>query len=249
MLRPLPLRLLAVVAALPLAACSATVTTSECDDPPPAAECGVFECVDGDWVFDEGSCDVCPGFTPFEGEACSAEGQSCDYPGEVPCGPPDASITMQCIDGAWKTIANRCTLPECPIEQPAIGSDCGSYPTSTVCSFFVACETSAALNLACVDDGTGPRWSPVDPGLVCGTCEAAADPTACAANPGCAWQVPGCGDGSLPAIAEGCYPAEDCSTSLACSDPAQQCVVTVVDPCWNSMCDACGMQTGVCVTP
>jgi hypothetical protein len=237
------------LAALPLTACSSIVTTDDCDGAPPVTECGTFECVGGEWEFDESSCNLCPVGQPTDGTPCDAEGLVCRYAGEGPCGPPGAEVAVECVGSVWVSQTTRCTLPPCPVEQPAIGSDCGAYGLSTLCSYFVQCDSPVALNLTCVDDGTGPKWSPSSPEPVCGTCEAATDPASCAANPSCAWRVPGCDDEGNVAIQEGCYPAEDCSTSLACSDPSRSCVVVVVDPCWDSMCDACGAQLGVCMAP
>ena len=75
-------------------------------------------------------------------------------------------------------------------------------------------------------------------------CGLVTDAALCSATAACRWLVPGCSSG--PQVAEGCYPAIDCQNE-ACP-PTETCVVLGHDPCWNSTCEACGSETGVCQT-
>lgn len=60
--------------------------------------------------------------------------------------------------------------------------------------------------------------------------------------PGCETFTPGCGDDPLEAA--GCYvrcpPDSDCGAGATCR-------VVSIDPCANSLCDACGQQVALCL--
>lgn len=53
-----------------------------------------------------GDAPACPGGAPKDGDACSTEGQKCDYP--VDCG-PTAGDFATCTAGKWKVVHNPCT--------------------------------------------------------------------------------------------------------------------------------------------
>ena len=54
--------------------------------------------------------------------------------------------------------------------------------------------------------------------------------------------VKGCGDG--PLFATACY--AQCKDG-ACADPDTTCTKVTIDPCHNSMCDACGRPDELCL--
>jgi hypothetical protein len=64
----------------------------------------------------------------------------------------------------------------------------------------------------------------------------------CDALPECRYLAPGCGPSP---VAEGCYPAAECSASTCA--PAEICEAVTFDPCWNMPCNSCGQGTRVCV--
>lgn len=72
----------------------------------------------------------------------------------------------------------------------------------------------------------------------------------CLADMTCNWFVPGCNDGlSAPPVPQtGCYPRRECTDSTSCT-MGRTCQVVVMQPCWNSDCDACGGTVHVCLPP
>lgn len=53
-----------------------------------------------------GEAPACPSSIPKTGDACSSEGQKCDYP--VDCG-PTAGDFATCTAGKWSVVHNPCT--------------------------------------------------------------------------------------------------------------------------------------------
>lgn len=74
-------------------------------------------CVDGQWTCSgttsasSGEQHPCPLTNPGTGTACPEEGQTCEVPSDLDCGP--ATITITCVDGAWLDSGSRCLPPLC----------------------------------------------------------------------------------------------------------------------------------------
>jgi hypothetical protein len=78
-------------------------------------------------------------------------------------------------------------------------------------------------------------------------CAVYTGPGDCQLDTACRWLVPGCASKPQVLAAAGCYPAADCVQGEVDSCPAgQACTEVLTDPCWNSMCDACGARVYVC---
>ena len=219
----------------------------ECEDPPPpsAGFCPAsWVCIDGEWVDTGGDCpDPCPIDRPAEGSACTEEGLECGYfVDEEPCGQPAHDETVKCLGGAWTTLGPRCEPPpECPEALPTAGGDCTGWADAFGCNYTVESSCGDLPAFAYCDTGTW-TWS-VELSETCGACDALSDAASCSAAPGCRWLVPGCGEPPLPS--EGCFAAEDCVAG-GC-DEGETCTLVVINPCWNSPCDACGADANVCL--
>jgi hypothetical protein len=249
-------RFLLSFAVLSLAACDVQVTVDDEEDcgpqPPSEGWCPPqWECVDGEWLDLGGMCPdpACPETKPTDGDPCERLGQSCSYSEEIPCG-PFSEVTATCTDTGWVSLTNYCQPePTCPKTMPEVGSDCSDWEYPYYCPYEVACDELASVSLSCDYTTPTPTWKIDGDTPVCGSCDAAADPMSCAANLGCEWRAPGCAsEGEVP-IAEGCYPAIDCLNAESCPDVGQQCQIFIMDPCFDSECDACAQPVGVCVTP
>lgn len=57
--------------------------------------------------------------------------------------------------------------------------------------------------------------------------------------------VPGCGDTSTPSFAAGCY--ETCTSEGSTCATGGTCTAVTIDPCYNSLCQACGAPALICL--
>lgn len=73
---------------------------------------------------------------------------------------------------------------------------------------------------------------------------AAAAPVASACPEGQAFFAPGCGSEDTKLDAEGCYAS--CAAGAACA-AGFTCKTVTTDPCHDSMCDACGSESQLCI--
>jgi hypothetical protein len=192
--------------------------------------------------------DACPEVEPTIGDPCATT-ETCTY--DTYCG--GSPVDYQCVDGAWAMEpVGTCNPPppvSCPPSVPAAGTACFDVPPEG-CAYDVASACGPLTVLAtCVASEFGATWtvegdtcSPTTP-----DCAAYAGPGECLLDTACRWLVPGCAsEPQVPATA-GCYPAENCVQGEVDSCPAgQACAEVVTDPCWNSMCDACGASVYVC---
>jgi hypothetical protein len=217
-----------------------------CSEPAPPATgtCPPsWQCIDGEWMDTAGACpDPCPSSSPAPGSSCNVIGQTCSYEEWVdePCGDEGMDwVDYTCTGDGWARMINYCQPePECPDEMPIDGSDCSGWYDAYACRYQV--------DTAC---GTKMAWGHCD-GVIwhfeldesCPTCGELQDSAACEADPACRWLEPGCGE---PALSQaGCFPLEDCTD--ACGE-GQTCTTVWTNPCWNSLCDACGAETNVCL--
>jgi hypothetical protein len=253
------LRFVAAFVVLGSAACSSQIELppdddGSCEERVPATNgwCPpAWACVDGEWIETAGACPepACPATRPDDGVACLKLEQECRYTEDVPCG-PQGQVTSTCTESGWVTMVTYCQPePTCPDAMPSPGSDCSSWDYAYFCQYEVACDELALVTMSCDYTTPTPTWKVDGDAPVCGSCDAAGDPASCSANLGCAWRVPGCAsDGQTP-IVEGCYPAFDCLNAESCPNPDEVCTPKVYDPCFGSMCDACGAVVGVCTLP
>ncbi len=229
-------------------------------------ECGnpiEYTCGSGTWAISEvTSCnppppDECPGSQPAWGEPCDAIGLTCSF-GLDHCG---QLITGECtLDGWIIDEIFSCNPPpaECPDELPVEGSPCTYQPDTiddypSFCGYAVEtpCGTQT-VEASCVDVEGAVVWQFDSPP----TCEAEPEqcqtydgPGACEADPGCAWRTPGCagGEGAPSLDTAGCFPIEDCATTVDACGAWGTCTLVTHNPCWNSECDACGGEISVCI--
>ena len=223
-------------------AASATVVAAGCVNEtvisnPPFPDCG-----------EDDSCE-CPATPPAQGSPCPDVGQLCAYQdGSCP-------IEFSCADDGWERWVTSCNPPppnDCPNALPVAGSVCHDYGEGypVGCSYEVATPCGPQnVNAGCTSSPDGLIWEHYGST----TCESPEDacggydhPDLCAADAACQWLVPGCADGlGGPPAVEGCYAADDCANG-GCGDWGS-CETVVHDPCWNDLCDACGMEVNVCI--
>lgn len=243
--------------AFSLGACGSTVIGGDGDDDPQTCEgqprplsdgwCPpAWSCVDGEWVDTAGACPqpTCPMNRPGDGESCELIGQSCFYEELVDCGGGGGTVTATCTEEGWQTAWPRCQPPlECPTELPEAGTDCTGWDYAYYCQFAVqkSCGEVYAVAACNYVDG-GMLWDVQIP-QNCGGCADHVGADGCEADGACRWLVPGCSENPLPTA--GCFPKDDCTTT-GCTD-AQVCATVTVDPCWDSLCEACGASASVCL--
>ncbi len=204
-----------------------------------------------------GGCETeCPAQEPADGDLCFSEGASCFY-GDV-CDGGETNAT--CEGGVWKTEfwGGGCNPPppECPPVQPTEGEVCayqpdtwGGYPSYCNYDVETPCGTSQ-LYMGCQSDPNSGEmvWAVDEPPPSCELppeqCQLYADATACDADSGCQWLVPGCTDGGNE-VPAGCYAAIDCATE-GCGEWGE-CFAGVHDPCHDSLCNACAAEIDVCL--
>lgn len=247
-----PRFLAALLALVPLAACTTTVTVD-----PDEEECGpkpggggwcppAWQCVDGEWVDTAGMCPepACPASVPANGDSCPIVGQDCSYTVEEMCGPV-STVSAVCTATGWKLAYSACQPePTCPLQMPVVGSDCSGWDYPYFCQYNHACiDVITTVAMSCDYTVDPPSWQLDSEPPLCAACESMGDAASCSATSGCQWLVPGCGENP---IAEGCYPAGDCQVD-GCDIPEQSCVVFDKNPCWNELCDACNAPIGVCL--
>jgi hypothetical protein len=247
--------LLLLVPSLLAGGCDSNVDASDADDgespdctgPAPVNEgpCPAsWVCVDGVWVDSSvGDCvSECPVERPADGSACPQPDQQCSYwVDDEPCGEPAHDELVLCTASGWTTLGPRCSPPDdCPLELPLAGSSCpGELPYS--CTYTISGECGDVTAEAACDLRTY-TWI-VNADEPCGACDTHLDAASCSASAGCRWLEPGCGEPPLPQA--GCFAAEDC-TQDSC-DEGKTCTSAIIDPCWNSPCDACGAEALVCL--
>ena len=219
----------------------------ECGDPPPLADgwCPpAWSCIDGQWVDTAGACrQECPAEPPPDGSACAPIGQACHYDEFVPgnCGYDVLTDAVCTVNGWISTISgyDDCEqFPDCPTELPLAGSDCSDWYNAYACDWQVDTPCGNQWVTGYCD---GTNWV-VDPVPACGNCAQNTDAAICSIDPSCQWLEPGCGGPPLPQA--GCFPADGCDSGCT---PGETCTTVVVNPCWNSLCDACGAETDVCL--
>lgn len=196
----------------------------------------------------------CPTVQPTGGDFCNVTGLSCDY--DDGCN----GITYTCEDAAWvASPIGTCNPPpaECPATAPEVGTLCNEEPGTfdgypSYCTYDVSTpcgEQPAVLGCQQSPISLEYEWVIVEaPSCEAepSQCQAYASSALCEADVGCSWRVPGCGDElGAPAVPTGCYPSADCEVS-GCGDWGT-CTNVTFDPCWNSLCDACGAETNVCI--
>jgi hypothetical protein len=246
--------------ALGLTACSNTIIGGGESDPEPQPGCEgmpeppsdgwcppAWSCVDGAWVDTAGACPepACPMSRPMDGEACDMIGQSCFYEEFVDCGEGGGTVTATCTADGWVTAWPRCSPPlECPETIPEHGFDCTGWENASYCQFDLqkSCGDVLAI-VSCEYLEDDMRWN-VQLQDDCGGCAAHETAEGCDADPSCRYLVPGCGD--VPVPEAGCYPRFDCVEG-ACAE-GESCTAFTADPCWDSVCDACGIQVSLCTT-
>jgi len=238
-----------------LAACTSVIQLDEEDDgsvcgpkPPTGGYCPpAWQCIDGDWVDTAGACPDpdpdCPASEPAPGGSCQSIGQECKYTVEQPCGPVTEQV-YECTATGWQTIYPACQPePTCPLEMPVVGSDCSGWEYPYFCQYNVSCNDElGSVTMSC-DYSDPPIWKLDSAPKEC-ACDAISDAALCSATATCQWLVPGCGDGILPFVVEGCYPLGDCQYD-GCG-AGEGCALYQYDPCWNSDCDQCTGTIGVC---
>lgn len=228
--------------------------------------CGVpvsATCHDGAWQVDAlvGTCNPpppghCPDAQPTPGEICPEIGMNCHYTDEF-CG---VEIEARCdAQQVWDVDQIACNPPpaECPLETPTVGTVCEpqtdtieQYPSWCAYDAETPCGTEEQV-LGCVyDDLTQETTWQLQQAPTCQAqpeqCQSYGASSLCEADPGCSWQLPGCGDpNGAPEVTAGCYPSADC-TATGCGDWGT-CTKVTVDPCWDSLCDACASEANVCV--
>lgn len=221
--------------------------TGDCTTPKPVSGgwCPpAWQCVDGDWVDMGGACpDPCPASAPSDGASCPYEGLTCDYEGDVfDCG-EGGSIHATCTADGWVTAVTYCQPePECPDALPLDGTSCEGWDFAYYCAYDIegpACASTATA--FCDFTEAGAIWN-VQVMEECASCGELPSAEACEAHAACQWLVPGCGEPALDAA--GCHPIEPC-TAGSCGE-GEACATVVIDPCWNSPCDACGAEQNVC---
>jgi hypothetical protein len=235
MLRPAANLRRAFLVTVTASACSSTMISN-----PPACEPGDEDCAS------------CPAAMPDSGADCPELGLQCEYQDD--CGWP---LSATCGDGGWDLeLGGTCNPPPpCPLELPVHGESCadeltaGGPPIDCPYSVATACGVVDALASCVLDDATQElRWSVVLPECHAPPelCQEYDHPSACTADTGCRWLVPGCADegGAMP-VAEGCYPVDDCSQT-GCGTWGS-CETVVYDPCAGSLCNACAGEASVCV--
>lgn len=195
---------------------------------------------------EEGNC-VCPASPPAEGSDCPDVGMSCAF--DIGGCPRD----FTCEADGWEEHVTSCNPPppDCPKDLPAAGSVCQAewgYPIGCVYEVATPCGPEA-VNASCTNGPYGLVWEHVYGGDPCQatdeTCGGYDHPDVCGADAACQWLVPGCAEGTATVAVEGCYAASDC-TQTGCGDWGT-CETVVHDPCWNDLCNACGMDVDVCV--
>ncbi len=220
--------------------CQSMVEPFEATNPPPSG------CEDG--------CpEQCPEAELADGRPCDQVGMKCTYFDKGCLEEYDA----ECTADGWFADYPQC-LPEgldCPESEPAAGTPC-ELPLSTLPGELCEYRTDTP----CGEQHTGYdcrlselsqqyEWTPVSvPTCEVGAdeCQTYASSAQCEADTACAWRVPGCGDGQgAPEIEMGCYASSDCTVS-GCGDWGT-CTLVTVDPCWNSLCNACGAEENVCI--
>jgi hypothetical protein len=191
---------------------------------------------------DPGCTEACPSAKPSHGSACTQNGQSCADYGR--CG--DGFVT--CSAGAWKQEPHRgdCPLPPpdpCPTALPTHGTPCQyDYLRPYTCDGYRDELCDLPVTALCALDGIWQTdqidCNPPPPVL----CNDIVDSDSCELS-GCRWLVPGCGEPTTGFAA--CFASEECTDSSC--DVGWACSTVVLDPCWNSTCDACYMETNVCL--
>lgn len=178
----------------------------------------------------------CPDTPPEVGTFCDAVAV-CGY-GDAPCG---SSFT--CTDGVWES-AGGCSTPPgaCPAKLPTMGAPCKS--PGQACTFTFPGSCSGVFVATC---DPGAQWAITDetPPCMPGPCSGYATTDACKADSACRWLVPGCGmPGAM--FSAGCFSAVACGVDAECST-GLSCQAIDVNPCFDSVCQACSDSTTVCL--
>ncbi|MDX9721552.1 MAG: hypothetical protein RBU37_12455 [Myxococcota bacterium] len=81
-------------------------------------------------------------------------------------------------------------------------------------------------------------------------CASLIDVESCQATMGCTWLVPGCAQRTDPRVLPqaGCFPAAPCESDAQCQS-GERCQPRVIDPSWNTDCNACSAERAVCAPP
>lgn len=214
-------------------------------------------CAGGVWsVSYEGTCNPpppqeCPLSVPSATEYCWEPGFTCTYTDE--CG---QTITATC-DGSvfqvsWPPLSCNPPPPvECPLDPPTAGAGCAPDVAAYTCDYVVdtACGPTP-LSATCDLDASG-LWSWSISAETCTPatpqCALYASAGACELDTTCRWLEPASCPPSpeSPLAPAGCFPVADC-TAADCA-AGTTCVEVLVNPCWDSLCDACAAPANVCL--
>jgi hypothetical protein len=199
---------------------------------------------------------VCPDAPPSGGDACT-DPLTCDY-GTDACGYTNRAT---CNGGVWTLdLAPPCNPPpppQCPVEIPALGAQCeadseGMVPMDCVYTMATPCgDQQVIMSCEAATQGELPSWvfstAPTCEALP-EECQGYAESTACDTDPGCVWRVPSCSATvNAPDVVAGCYAVDDCDVDPTACGAWGTCQLLSYDPCWNSLCNACGAQASMCV--
>jgi hypothetical protein len=235
---------------------SACATTDTCSYDWCGASNVTATCVDGAWEVQYGStCNPpppqeCPVTAPY-GQGCWEAGVVCTYSDE--CGNP---FEATCDGATWQVgePGTSCNPPppECPLELPTAGLACPDPAPAIGCPYEVpsVCGTLFVVASCVADAFGGTAWTVEGDTCMPPTpdCASYATSAACLLDASCRWLEPGCGDGMQLEATAGCYPKDDCMGGGgldSCGD-GLTCTEVIANPCWNSMCDACGATAYVC---
>jgi hypothetical protein len=194
---------------------------------------------------DPGCEQACPNAAPLAGMPCNQDGQNCSW-GDS-CTSEEA--WGNCDGTSWQISGGgTCNPPPpdptCPPELPLDGNNCDSWAGTYQCDGYP--EPSCGGEVSAICDAATGQWSvpqtncnppPLD------LCLDQIDAASCAGIGFCAWLEPGCDANPLPAA--GCYAADDCAVTGCFGDAT--CTEMSVHPCPDGDCNACGMQSNVCL--
>jgi hypothetical protein len=135
--------------------------------------------------------------------------------------------------------------PVCPAELPEQGAACDTgWDGPYTCDGYIDPFCGLDVSATCQNDGT---WlvdqiacNPPPPDY----CQTIDDVESCESSAGCVWHEPGCAEGDEETV-QGCFSEFACSPGTCGLD--ETCTTVLIDPCWDSLCNACAAETNVCL--